>query len=137
VEYHRAFWSAVVLRACHDIQREPLGSAHYEAAVAFFTAPGDWAESRRSIADCINLHPDDLARAGVRQIAIRRLAEGLPEFAPPVVPVVRKRWVKPARPPSLPRLQAIPKRNPTVHGGRVQWAYNRATGRWVHANGAA
>jgi hypothetical protein len=90
VQHHRAFWSAVVLQAHHDIKTEPLRSTDYEQAVAFFTAPGEWRDSLGAIADMLDLHPDDLARTGTKAIKARRLAEGLPEIEEPRPPVVRK-----------------------------------------------
>jgi hypothetical protein len=74
----RALWTAIVLKALLDISNEPLRSLEYIEAVAFFTSGGEWASSRLSIASQIDLHPDDLERAGRRRIARRREVERLP-----------------------------------------------------------
>lgn len=73
----RALWSAVVLHAVADIDGEHYRSAEYAEAVAFFTAArGPWAESRQAVADCLNLHTDDLARLGRAAIEARHLRDG-------------------------------------------------------------
>jgi hypothetical protein len=73
---HRALWSAVVLQARADIESEDRDGYDYAQAVAFFTGSGDWARSRQSIADCLELHPDDLMRLGKAAIAARCLRDG-------------------------------------------------------------
>jgi hypothetical protein len=82
----RALWSAVVRQAREDIANEPMGSLEYEEAVAFFTGGGEWARSRGDVADCIELHPDDLAHAGQHWIEERRQAAGIPEGESGLVP---------------------------------------------------
>lgn len=73
----RALWSAVVLHAVADIDSEHYRSLEYSEAVAFFTAArGPWAESRQAIADCLNLHTDDLTRLGRAAIEARHLRDG-------------------------------------------------------------
>jgi hypothetical protein len=98
----RALWIAVVLRAVADIASEPLGSVEYNDATVFFTAGGEWAFSRSAVAGHVDLHPDDLERAGRRCIAARRAAEGMPVEILPTK-------VSPPQGP-LPRLEAIPPR---------------------------
>jgi hypothetical protein len=73
---HRALWSAVVLQARADIESEDRDGYDYAQALAFFTGSGDWAKSRQSIADCLELHPDDLMRLGKAAIAARCLRDG-------------------------------------------------------------
>jgi hypothetical protein len=74
----RALWSAVVLSAVADIDGEHYRSAEYAQAVSFFLDPGAWGESRQNIADCLNLHADDLTRLGRAAIAARHLRDGPP-----------------------------------------------------------
>lgn len=74
----RALWSAVVLAAVADIDGEHYRSAEYAQAVAFFLDAGAWGESRQNIADCLNLHADDLTRLGRAAIAARHLRDGVP-----------------------------------------------------------
>jgi hypothetical protein len=73
---HRALWVAVVMQARADIESEDRDGYDYAQAVAFFTGSGDWARSRQSIADCLELHPDDLMRLGKAAIAARCLRDG-------------------------------------------------------------
>jgi hypothetical protein len=84
---HRALWVAVVMQARADIESEDRDGYDYAQAAAFFTGGGDWARSRQSIADCLELHPDDLMRLGRAAIAARRLRDG---DVPVMVPVPAK-----------------------------------------------
>jgi hypothetical protein len=152
VQHHRAFWSAVVLQAHHDIKTEPLRSTDYEQAVAFFTAPGEWRDSLGAIADMLDLHPDDLARTGTKAIKARRLAEGLPEVEEPKPhprPVQHRpmiKWRPPSRlacgtqacpnegPPKMPVLSfgnaGVP---PTERGVAIAAPAKPRTGKFGHA----
>lgn len=75
---YRVLWAQVVLQAKADVENEPIGSILFNQAVAFFVSRGEWADSRRIVADCLDMHPDDLSRRGERWIAERRQREGLP-----------------------------------------------------------
>jgi hypothetical protein len=97
---YRALWAQVVLQAKADLDYEPIGSILFDQAVAFFVSRGEWAESRRMVADCLDMHPDDLSSRGARWIADRRQREG---FAPEPGPVLRS-----ATPAPWPRLVAVP-----------------------------
>ena len=97
---YRVLWAQVVLQAKADLENEPVGSLLFNQAAAFFVSRGEWAESRAIVADCLQMHPDDLCRCGARWIAERREREGL-EPEPPAAP-----WSK--TPLVLPRLEAIP-----------------------------
>jgi hypothetical protein len=79
---YRALWSAAVMQAKADVEHQPFESIDYDQAVAFFIGGGAWAESRLALADCLELHPDDLERVGRRCIAARRELEGLPPERP-------------------------------------------------------
>lgn len=99
---YRLLWAQVVLQAKADLENEPIGSIVFNQAAAFFVSRGEWAESRLIVADCLDMHPDDLKRCGERWIADRRRREGLapePEKA-----------VRPADARPLPRLVAVPAR---------------------------
>jgi hypothetical protein len=72
----REMWIGVVLQAANDINIEPYGSVEYGEAVSFFIAPGEWAESRQRIADCIGRHADELMRMGRAAIDRRHLRDG-------------------------------------------------------------
>ena len=85
----RALWSAVVRCALDDLDYEPLDStlyaqaaALYAQAAAFFLSGGEWRASRTEIADMLGCHADDLRRCGLRHIAARRHAAGLPPLPP-------------------------------------------------------
>jgi hypothetical protein len=69
-------WIGVVLQAANDINIEHYGSVEYGEAVSFFIAPGEWAESRQRIADCIGRHTDELMRMGRVAIDRRHLRDG-------------------------------------------------------------
>ncbi len=75
---YRALWGAAVLQAKEDVERQPFNSIAYDQAVAFFVGGGAWAESRSALADCLDVHPDDIERVGRRCIAARRKLDGLP-----------------------------------------------------------
>jgi hypothetical protein len=109
---YRVLWAQVVLQAKADLENEPIGAILYNQAAAFFVSRGDWAESRLIVADCLNMHPDDLSRVGQRWIDDRRRREGL-EPEPRVAP--RK-----AEPIPLPRLVAVPAKNARAQKGRVR-----------------
>jgi len=72
---YRALWAAVVIQALDDIESEPMASAAFTDAEAFFTRMGAWGEARMAIADFLDLHPDDLERVGRRALAMRRAGE--------------------------------------------------------------
>ena len=97
---YRVLWAQVVLQAKADLENEPIGSILFNQAAAFFVSRGEWAESRAIVADCLEIHPDDLTRSGERWIAERRQQEGLaPELA---------RSPRSKTPLVLPRLEALP-----------------------------
>ncbi len=73
---YRVLWAQVVLQAKTDLEHEPIDSILFAQAAAFFTSSGAWAESRAVVADCLEMHPDDLTRCGQQWIAERRRREG-------------------------------------------------------------
>ncbi len=97
---YRVLWAQVVLQAKADLENEPIGSIIFNQAAAFFVSRGEWAESRLIVADCLDMHPDDLRRCGERWIAERRRREGL---EPEPKPEPRSQ-----QPVPLPRLVALP-----------------------------
>jgi hypothetical protein len=107
---YRVLWAQVVLQAKADLENEPIGSILYNHAAAFFVSRGDWAESRLIVADCLNMHPDDLSRVGLSWINDRRRREGL---EPEAMTVSKK-----SEPLMLPRLVAVPAENSRSHRGR-------------------
>jgi hypothetical protein len=110
---HRALWVAVVMQARSDIESEDRDGYDYAQAAAFFTSGGDWARSRQSIADCLELHPDDLMRLGRAAIAARCLRDG----DVPVMVEACHELPAAARPiPALSRARAEP--IPIVKRGR-------------------
>jgi hypothetical protein len=82
-EPFRLLWIQVVLQAKADLENEPIGSVVYDQAAAFFVSRGDWAISRATVADCLDMHPDELYRCGERWITQRRQREGLPPTPAP------------------------------------------------------
>ncbi len=107
---YRVLWAQVVLQAKADLENEPIGSILFNQAAAFFVSRGEWAESRAIVADCLEMHPDDLCRCGERWIADRRQREGLPPEPP--------RDLRPQPPLQLPRLVATPAPVPTGQKAR-------------------
>lgn len=89
----RDLWAAVVNQAFDDLREFPYDAVEYTQAVEFFTGRGEWAKSREQIADFLELHPDNLRRAGQAVIQARHAADG----GPPLKAVVRK----PAAPPPV------------------------------------
>jgi hypothetical protein len=123
VPHTSALWAAVVLQARDDLDTEVYNSVDYSQAAAFFTAPGDWAISRRAIADALDLHPDDLTRLGRAVTAARSIRDGGP---PVVVRPVPRLVVSVAAPIPMP-VAVVPTRVPRripVQGGR-RWQFNR------------
>jgi hypothetical protein len=122
VPHHRALWAAVILQARDDLDTEHYGSVEHGHADAFFTAPGDWAVSRRAIADALDLHPDDLMRLGRAVTAARTARDG----GPPVVarPVPRL-VVSVAAPVPVP-VAVVPAKVPRRVGraGARRWEFN-------------
>ena len=108
---YRVLWAQVVLQAKADLENEPIGSILFNQAAAFFVSRGEWAESRAIVADCLEMHPDDLCRCGERWIADRREREGLPPEPP--------RDLRPQAPLQLPKLVATPASAPAAprHAG--------------------
>jgi hypothetical protein len=98
---YRVLWAQVVLQAKADLEHEPVDSILFNQAAAFFVSRGEWAESRAIVADCLEMHPDDLYRCGERWIADRRARDGLAPTPPPAAPAAHK-------PGPLPRLVAVP-----------------------------
>ena len=97
---YRVLWAQVVLQAKADLENEPIGSILFNQAAAFFVSRGEWAESRAVVADCLEIHPDELTRSGERWIAERRQQEGLAPETP--------RLPRSKTPLVLPRLEALP-----------------------------
>ena len=107
---YRVLWAQVVLQAKADLENEPIGSILFNQAAAFFVSRGEWAESRAIVADCLEMHPDDLCRCGERWIADRREREGLPPEAP--------RDLRPQAPLQLPKLVVTPAPAPAAPKAR-------------------
>lgn len=128
-----SLWAAVVMRAVYDIEAAELDSTTYEQACSFFTAPGEWAESRLAIADCLGMHTDDVARIGKRAIVARRLAEGLPLELEKLVPVVPEPPLPPV-PVMLPlaTFKPVEKKPAKVKVPRGGWGTN--TWKWSDTN---
>jgi hypothetical protein len=114
-EAFRLLWVQVVLQAKSDLENEPIGSILFDQAAAFFVGRGDWAVSRANVADCLEMHPDDLYRCGERWIAERRQLEGLPP-QPAAEP-------KSKTPLVLPHLQALPAPDNRARKSRRQLAF--------------
>lgn len=74
----RDLWAAVVNQALDDLREFPYDSVEYTQAFEFFTGRGEWAKSREQIADYVELHPDNLRRAGQAVIHARYAADGGP-----------------------------------------------------------
>jgi hypothetical protein len=74
---YRALWSSVVLQALEDIENQPVQSAAFAEAVAFFTRSGAWAEARTMIGDFLELHRDELESIGRRCIDARHARDKL------------------------------------------------------------
>lgn len=109
--YDRNLWAAVVIQARDDLDTENYLSVVYGEAVAFFTDRyGAWAESRQCIADQLDLHPDDLMRAGRSAITARSLRDGGPPVTvqalgrPPVYPRPVPRLTNP-----VPVVRSVPR----------------------------
>lgn len=66
---------AVVRRALRDIEELRPDTMEYRQAVWFFAGAGHWEESRKMVAEMVDLHPDDLAKAGQRSLAVRAKKE--------------------------------------------------------------
>jgi hypothetical protein len=107
---YRLLWAQVVLQAKADLENEPIGSILFDQAAAFFVSRGEWAVSRATVADCLEMHPDDLYRCGERWIAERRQREGLPPKPTPTP--------QPKTPTRLPRLEALPNLDIRASKGR-------------------
>jgi hypothetical protein len=71
--------------------------------VAFFIGAGDWVQNRTAIGDYLNLHRDDLEKAGRRCINKRRVAEGLEPL------LAQQPWPTPARTPKTVEHRSEPK----------------------------
>ena len=88
VSCDRALWTAVLLQTAADIAGAEMGSVDYREAAAFVESPGPyWAEARAAIALQLDMHVNDIQRAGSRWLAKRRARE--PE--PPPQPVVDRK----------------------------------------------
>jgi hypothetical protein len=85
---YQALWSQVVLQAKDDVETSLFGSVEYQQAADFFVGTGNWAEARTSIAEMVDLHPDDLTRLGRQLINLRRDQEGLPPLIINQTPVM-------------------------------------------------
>jgi hypothetical protein len=116
IRHYRHLWTAVVLQAKDDIEILALDSVEFSQAVAFFIGSGDWVQNRTAIGDFLNLHRDDLEKAGRRCINKRRVSEGLepllagqpwPTPARTATKVEHRPESQPASPPPS-TLQAIP-----------------------------
>ena len=131
----RALWSAVVAQAVEDLMLTGLHSLEFAAAVSFFVSGGEWLQSRREIADMLDLHPDDLERLGRKQLLTRVKANNLsiadiPGLGPKAPPVPRPRdKPRPRRekPIALPHLEAtfLPPQKPDLRTGSWQQRHGR------------
>jgi hypothetical protein len=81
----RNLWAAVVNQAFDDLRELAYGSVDYEQSVQFLTGRGEWASWREQVADYLELHPDDIRRAGLAVIQTRHRADGGPikKIVPP------------------------------------------------------
>ncbi|MGD0109567.1 MAG: hypothetical protein ABSC06_36900 [Rhodopila sp.] len=107
---YRVLWAQVVLQAKADLEHEPVDSILFNQAAAFFVSGGEWGVSRATVADCLDMHPDDLYRCGERWIADRRERDGLPPLP--------KRTSPAQKHGPLPRLVALPGPNSQAKKGR-------------------
>ena len=64
-------------RHSQDIESQPIQSAAFAEAVAFFTRSGAWAEARTMIGDFLELHRDELELIGRRCIDARHARDKL------------------------------------------------------------
>ena len=95
----RDLWASVMLQTCDDIETMDYASLEYSHAAAFFCERGgEWARSRQTIADFMELHAGDLERIGRSLIAARHLRDG----GPPVAVRHPRRASLPAAPPPSP-----------------------------------
>lgn len=68
----RDLWLAVVMQAREDLLTESTDSLIYGEAHSFFLARTlAWVQRREEIADCLDLHSDDLTRLGRATLAAR------------------------------------------------------------------
>ena len=70
-----SLWVSVLRQALDDLENEPLHSASFGEAQAFFTGAGSWGESRRTVGDFLQMHPDELKRIGERHLKARLARE--------------------------------------------------------------
>jgi len=117
-----ALWAAVIVQAIEDLQYEPYASLTFREAESFLLGGGDWARSRQALADCVDMHGDDLRRRAQVLLAERHAKEPPParEVRPPPPVVVPKPIVvaptakpvtlsvPPARSPRVRRLPPAP-----------------------------
>jgi hypothetical protein len=108
MECETALWSAVVTQAVEDIQDFPVDSTEYTQAVCFFLNAGPWGERRAEIAECLDLHSDDLKRIGLRVINRRRLVEGLAPLTGRESRHPPAKGTKPPAPPPAPEPEVRP-----------------------------
>src|ERR1700759_2781851 len=101
VRHYRHLWSAVVLQAKDDVENQPLDSIEFTQAVAFFIGSGDWVQNRTAIGDFLNLHRDDLEKAGRRCINRRRVSAALEPLLP------KHPWPTTARAPAPVRERGV------------------------------
>lgn len=79
----RGLWVAVLEQAREDVADMPFDSLECLEAVAFLTGGGQWREARAEVGAHLDIHPDDIKRAGVRWVLERRRVLGLPDVQPP------------------------------------------------------
>jgi hypothetical protein len=120
VPHTRALWAAVVIQARDDLETEEYNSVDYGQAAAFFSAPGDWATSRRAIADALDLHPDDLMRLGRAVTAARTARDGGPPVVARPVPRLVVSVVEPVPVP----VAVVPAKVPRGRAGARRFVFN-------------
>lgn len=101
----RNLWAAVVNQALDDLREFPYGSVEYTQAFEFFTGLGEWQRSREQIADYLELHPDDIRKAGKAVIQARRLVDGGDRPAPRRIALVQPAEAPPAFLPPPPDIR--------------------------------
>lgn len=101
---YRDLWSAVLLRAIHDLEEEDITSGIFVEAQAFFLEPS-WLVSRQLVADMLDLHPEEVTRVGLKVINRRRAEAELPALP---MPRPAKPTLATSRPrPALDRSKAV------------------------------
>jgi hypothetical protein len=110
----RALWAAVLLQVKTDIDEAPLDSLAFMEAVSFVRDGTHWAMARAAIASCLDLDAGAIRQIGMKWIAQRRQAEGLPAAEPP-----------PPRPVDRPPPNGLQTVKPArCSTGKTKWSFN-------------